>query len=95
MLEALSIIERDGILSPMEVINILSQNPQLPLGVCFDYSKRTLRSIDADIESTSALVENMRGAVLQAEADAEAIRKKVSRPLFVVNLDKSFVYSTM
>jgi len=77
VMEALSIIERDSILSPMEVINILSQNPQLPLSVCYDYSKRMLRTIDGDIESTNSLVENMRAAVHRAEADVEALRQKV------------------
>ena len=43
--EALTIIERDSVLTPTEVINILSQNPQLPFSICYDYMRRTMQAV--------------------------------------------------
>jgi hypothetical protein len=77
VLEALSIIERDASLSPMEVINILAQNPQLPLSVCFDYTRRYLQATQSEAATTAGLVDNMRSVVSHAEDELEALKKKV------------------
>jgi hypothetical protein len=61
--EVLTLVERENVLTPMQIIPILSENPDLPLHIASKFLKRTLRETSEDLDGLEREVSHMKRIV--------------------------------
>ena len=66
--KALAFIDKEGVLSPMEILHILSSNTSLPLHVSAKYLKKIIQGVQEEVSSLDRSVMEMRVVVAEAEA---------------------------
>jgi hypothetical protein len=61
--EVLTLVEKENVLTPMQIIPILSENPDLPLHIASRFLKRTLRDTSEDLINLEREVSHMKRIV--------------------------------
>ncbi|CAM9660205.1 unnamed protein product [Pylaiella littoralis] len=75
--ELLALIERDQVLSPLRVVSILSQNPQLPLWVTRGFLPRYLTKSAAAAASDALAASELRESTEKMRAEIQGLRATV------------------
>ncbi|CAN0163258.1 unnamed protein product, partial [Ectocarpus sp. 8 AP-2014] len=75
--ELLALIERDQVLSPLQVVSILSQNSQLPLWVTRDFLPRYLSTSAAAAATDAAAASELRESTNKMRAEIQGLRATV------------------
>jgi hypothetical protein len=73
--EALSIIEKEAVLSPIEILNILSSNPHLPVHVAFEFTQKQLHNLQDEVSGLTNNVHQMFKTIGYAEEDMKKIKR--------------------
>ncbi|CAN0541913.1 unnamed protein product, partial [Ectocarpus sp. 12 AP-2014] len=71
--ELLALIERDQVLSPLQVVSILSQNSQLPLWVTRDFLPRYLSTSAAAAAADAAAASELRESTNKMRAEIQGL----------------------
>ena len=81
IIEVLGLIEKENILSPMNIITILGKNPELPLFVASKYLKQAINLTEDDIgqleEDVAAMKNTVESLSLEDSAQRQLVRGKV------------------
>jgi len=81
IIEVLGLIEKENILSPMNIITILGKNPELPLFVASKYLKQAINLTEDDIgqleEDVAAMKNIVESLSLEDSAQRQLVRGKV------------------
>ncbi|CBN79204.1 conserved unknown protein [Ectocarpus siliculosus] len=75
--ELLALMERDQVLSPLQVVSILSQNSQLPLWVTRDFLPRYLSTSAAAAAADAAAASELRESTNKMRAEIQGLRATV------------------
>ena len=89
--EALSIIEKEAVLSPIEILNILSSNPHLPVHVAFEFTQKQLHNLQDEVSGLTNNVHQMFETIGKAEEDMKKI-KRVEEMYKFRGVDRRNVY---
>lgn len=68
-MDVMDLIEKEAVLSPLQVISILALNPKLPLHVACNYMANTLKNLT---ESTEGVKSSVQSAITDIEAVAHS-----------------------
>jgi hypothetical protein len=79
IIEVLGLIEKENILSPMNIISILGKNPDLPLTVASKFLRQTIKSTADDIEQLEGDVTTMKNSVDSLSQEDSALRQLTRR----------------
>merc|ERR1711871_17603 len=74
--ECVNVLQKDALLSPVEIINILAKHPTLPLSVAFDFIKHTQRNLDEEISTLESSVEGMREVIATVQSTPTSVSRR-------------------
>lgn len=87
--EVLILVERENILTPMQIIPILSENPELPLYIASRFIKRTLKETSDDLITLEREVSHMKRIVQGVIQEGIAARQhKLNQQVALLNNQK-------